>query len=156
MKKDSTVQSIDANALASARQESQHADDEKEDDDTVHVPPVATVLVTQRKVTTSKKPTMTVKEPVGEASTANAVDGGDTEVTPPPERPPSANNADSSSKKAENKKPGHAIRSITVKKSKAPNPGTESSEAGKPPASINVDRSSQTDNRVPKSKQVYR
>ena len=155
-KKDSSAHSVDTsgNARTPVRQESHNADDEREDDDAVHVPAVGSVLVSRKSVS-SKKPTLPVnKDSGGEVSASTAAKEAEDASSSPPEKPAKLDNPDQSTKKPESKPPAHAIRSITVKKSTAPNPDEE--EAAKPPAVINVDRGSQTDDRVPKSKQVYR
>jgi len=130
------------------RSESQQADDESDEP-----------AITAPSVQVSRKlhvPTPTKKQ--------QSIKNPDENVLQDPlelERPLSAEIIEDSKKTT--KKPGHAIRSITVKKSADPETSSlqgdntsKEPEIDKIPIQTNINRSSQTDNRVPKSKPVYR
>lgn len=149
MKKDATGDSkpaevSNANAIIPLiRPDSPLADDE------VDEPPVSvpTVLVSRKPAPPASK-----KPPVKTANSEAKEKSG--------KKPPPAAQATPSEDplKKRGKKSGNAIRSVTVKKTNdaEPNPSSQDSQASSPPMVVNVNRSSQTDNRVPKSKQVYR
>lgn len=113
--------------------------------------PVATVLVSRKSANARK--VASSSEPLDPSSLINETKNVQ-EVTPSPQQPPPTAYSTSKSSKTSGTKPsGTAIR-VSFKKS---GKKTEAeAEVKKEAVSNSVTRSSQTDNRVPKSKQVYR
>lgn len=131
------------------RSESQQADDESDE------PPI-----TAPSVQVSRK--LSVPAPIKKQQSIKKSDENIVQDPLELERPLSADIVEDPTKKT-TKKTGHAIRSITVKKSNDPETSSvqgdntsKEPEIDKIPVQTNINRSSQTDNRVPKSKPVYR